>query len=105
MTQTTNGYQAAPLNGGVWTPLATPFLADEEIDYAAWKTHVLRLAGSGSGLDPQISPAYARLQAPRVARARGVTVDVVLADLDGSAVYERPGPRHSDGLGRQRPRR
>ncbi len=47
---TTNGYQAAPLNGGVWTPLATPFLADEEIDYAAWKTHVLRLAGSGSGL-------------------------------------------------------
>lgn len=50
MTQTTNGYQAAPLNGGVWTPLATPFLADEEIDYAAWKTHVLRLAGSGSGL-------------------------------------------------------
>ncbi len=27
---------------------------------------------SGSGLDPHVSPAYAALQAPRIARARGV---------------------------------
>ncbi len=37
------------------------------------------VTASGSGLDPDISPAYARLQESRVAEARGVTVSQVAA--------------------------
>jgi potassium-transporting ATPase KdpC subunit len=40
------------------------------------------VTGSGSGLDPDISPAYATLQAPRVADARGLELDQVLALID-----------------------
>jgi potassium-transporting ATPase KdpC subunit len=40
------------------------------------------VTASGSGLDPDISPENARLQAPRVARARGVPVREVLQAID-----------------------
>lgn len=35
------------------------------------------MTASASGLDPDISPAYAALQAPRVARVTGLSLDRV----------------------------
>ena len=39
---------------------------------------------SGSGLDPDVSPENARLQAPRVAAARGIEVPIVDALIDAN---------------------
>lgn len=40
------------------------------------------LAASGAGLDPDISPEAARLQAPRIAAARGLPESTVLAAIE-----------------------
>jgi K+-transporting ATPase ATPase C chain len=42
------------------------------------------VTNSGSGLDPDVSPAYAHLQAARIAQARGRTLSEVLAVIDAN---------------------
>jgi potassium-transporting ATPase KdpC subunit len=54
---------------------ANGLAADERVPVDA-------ITGSGSGLDPDISPANARLQARRVAKARGVSLERVLRLVD-----------------------
>jgi K+-transporting ATPase ATPase C chain len=40
------------------------------------------LTTSGSGLDPDVSPENARMQAPRIAKARGLSVQTVQSVID-----------------------
>jgi K+-transporting ATPase ATPase C chain len=53
--------------GGVITPIRGSAPADPAVPSDA-------VTASASGLDPDISPAYANLQAPRIARERGLSV-------------------------------
>jgi potassium-transporting ATPase KdpC subunit len=81
------GYDAAASSGsnlGPTNPELLDTVADRVADYRAFngvpvgvRVPVDAVTASGSGLDPHISPANAALQAPRVAAARGLELDVV----------------------------
>lgn len=87
-----DGYDGAASSGSNLGPLNPELLASVEERVAAYREEnglsadvavpVDAVTASGSGLDPHISVANARLQAPRVAEARGLTLDVVLALVD-----------------------
>jgi K+-transporting ATPase ATPase C chain len=84
-----NGYDATSSGGSNLGPTSTNLvatIAQRISDYRAQNglaTNALVPAdaatASGSGLDPHISLANAKLQAPRVAKARNLSVEKVLA--------------------------
>jgi potassium-transporting ATPase KdpC subunit len=87
-----DGYDAAGSSGSNLGPTNEDFLATvgERADAyrrenrlaADAEVPVDAVTASASGLDPDISLANARLQAPRVAEERGMEVDDVLAVVD-----------------------
>lgn len=90
-----NGYDAAASSGSNMGPLNDKLIEREKTDAAALRAENPGVAipadavtTSASGLDPDISPANARFQAPRVAKARGVTPAAVLAVVE--AEIQRP---------------
>jgi K+-transporting ATPase ATPase C chain len=73
-----------PTNEDLLTSVAERVAAYRELNDVAPGADVPvdAVTSSGSGLDPHISPANALLQAPRVARVRGISVDAALALVD-----------------------
>lgn len=84
-----DGYDASASSGSNLGPLS-PILATRiktDADAIRAETGAIVIPAdavttSASGLDPHISPAYARLQAARVARARGIDVAAVQQAID-----------------------
>jgi len=88
------GYDGAASSGSNLGPLNPDLLATVEERAVAYRAEngldpaalvpVDAVTASGSGLDPHISVANARVQAARVAAARALDLDEVLALVDGS---------------------
>jgi K+-transporting ATPase ATPase C chain len=81
-----NGYDASASSGSNMGPLNDTLIKREKTDADALRAEnpgvpipADAVTTSGSGLDPEISPANARFQAPRIAKARGMSVDAVEA--------------------------
>ena len=84
-----DGYDAAGSSGSNLGPLNPDLIERVKTDADALRAEAPgqpisadAVTTSASGLDPDISPAYARLQAPRVATARGLTTAQVQGVID-----------------------
>lgn len=84
-----NGYDASGSSGSNYGPLNSDLAKRIKGDAAALRTSTGHdeipddaITTSGSGLDPDISPAYARLQIDRIAKARGASPDAVRKIID-----------------------
>jgi K+-transporting ATPase ATPase C chain len=80
----TNGYDASGSSGSNYGPLSADLAKRVTTDAAALRASTGHdeipddaITTSGSGLDPDISPAYALLQVDRIAKARGASPDAV----------------------------
>ncbi|ATC31995.1 potassium-transporting ATPase subunit KdpC [Caulobacter vibrioides] len=83
------GYDASASSGSNMGPLNETLIGRQKTDAAVLRAENPGVAipadavtTSGSGLDPDISPANARFQAPRIAKARGVPQNEVTALID-----------------------
>ncbi len=84
-----NGYDPTSSSGSNYGPLDRKLAERVGKDAAALAKDAGGAAvpgdavtASGSGLDPDISPEFARLQAPRIAAARGASVEALQALID-----------------------
>ncbi|RZJ79442.1 MAG: potassium-transporting ATPase subunit KdpC [Brevundimonas sp.] len=84
-----DGYDAAASSGSNYGPLNADLAARVAESAAAIRADdglgavpADAVTASASGLDPDISPAYARLQASRIALSRGVPADEVLVVIN-----------------------
>ena len=89
------GYDASNSSGSNYGPLSADLAKRVKGDADALRASTGHqeipddaITTSGSGLDPDISPAYALLQVDRVAKARGMSADAVKGVV--SAHIERP---------------
>lgn len=78
------GYDASNSGASNYGPLSTDLAKRVKTDAAALRASTGHdeipddaITTSGSGLDPDVSPAYAQLQAERIAKARGASPDMV----------------------------
>jgi K+-transporting ATPase ATPase C chain len=84
-----NGYDTTASGGSNYGPLSADLAKRAAGDAAALRKSTGSqlipddaITTSGSGLDPDISPAYAELQAARIAKARGASVEAVRKVID-----------------------
>jgi potassium-transporting ATPase KdpC subunit len=81
-----NGYDAANSNGSQLGPTNQKLIdrvkgdvANAQAENPGRPVPIDLVTGSGSGLDPHITPAAAEFQLPRIAKERGVAVDQLRA--------------------------
>ncbi len=85
-----NGYDASASSGSNFGPTSKDLIDRAKGDAAAYAGQAIpvdAITASGSGLDPDISPAFAKLQVARVASARGMEPVQVQALVDRVTRY------------------
>lgn len=93
-----SGYDASASSGSNLGPTSAKLMERIKGDADRLKQEGIRAAlpgdavtASGSGLDPEISPAFALLQVPRIAKARGLAEGQVQAILEQYARWPVAG--------------